>query len=73
MAMAHQLPGLPPRVSEPHAIDDVVETGLKNLEEVVTGDAATPLSLYEVLVKLALHDAVEPAHLLLLAQLKPEL
>ena len=73
MAVPHQLPGLPPRVSETHAIDDIVETGLQNLQEVITGDAATPLSLYKVLVELALHDAVEPAHFLLLAQLKPEL
>src|SRR5918994_2236155 len=73
MSMAHQLPGLPPRISKSHAIDDVVKTGFENLQEVVTGHATAPLGLYEVLVKLTLHDPVEPADLLLLAQLKPEL
>src|SRR5215207_4703246 len=33
MPMAHQLPSLPPRVSKPHAIDDIVQTGLENLQE----------------------------------------
>jgi hypothetical protein len=71
--MAHQLPGLAPRVSESHAIDNIVETGLENLQEIVTSNAATPLGFHKVLVELTLHDPVEPAYFLLLAQLKSEL
>ena len=37
------------------------------------GFLAAPLSFDKVLVKLALHDPVKPAHFLLLAQLKSEL
>jgi hypothetical protein len=71
--MANKLPGLLPGVGESHAIDDVVETGFQNLEEIVARDAAATLGLHEVFVELTLHDAVEPSHLLLLAKLESEL
>jgi hypothetical protein len=69
MSVTNKLPSLLPRVGESHSVDDVVETGFQNLEEVVAGNATSALSLYEVLVELALHDAVESTDFLLLAKL----
>jgi hypothetical protein len=73
MPVAHKLARLLPRVRESHAVHDVIESRFQNLEEIVTRDAAATLRFDEVLVKLALHDAVEPAYLLLLTKLKSEL
>src|SRR5690606_9208986 len=73
VAVHDQLPGLGARIGEAHAVDDVVETGLENLQEIVARHATTPNGLLVVLAKLRLENAVVPAHLLLLAKLQAEL
>ena len=40
MAVADELPGLLARIGEAHPVDDVVQPGLQNLQQVVTGHAA---------------------------------
>src|SRR5215207_8292128 len=71
--MPDELPSLLPRVGESHSVDDIVEPGFQNLEEIVAGHASAPLGLDKVFVKLALHNTIEPTDLLLLAKLEPEL
>src|SRR5215212_440599 len=73
MPMADKLASLLPRVGESHPVDDVIESGFQNLQEIVAGHTAPALRLHEMLVELAFHDAVEPAHLLLLAKLESKL
>jgi hypothetical protein len=50
--------------------DDVVEPELEDAQEVLAGHAGAGLGLLEVVVELALQDAVDPADLLLLAKLE---
>src|SRR5512134_1344028 len=66
VAMAHQLAGLRPAARETHAVDDVVETGLEQPEEVLTGHAGARLGRLEVALEGALVDHVDAPHLLLL-------
>ena len=73
MAVVDELAGLGARGREPEAEDDVVEADLERLEERLAGDAGAALGLAEVVAELSLEDAVDAAHLLLLAQLEAEL
>src|SRR6185436_7926444 len=69
VTVPHELPGLRPRRGQPEPIGDVVETALEQLEQRLTGDAAHPFGLLEVLAELILEHAVDALHLLLLAEL----
>ena len=71
--MAHELAGLSARGREAEAVDDVVEPGLEDAQEVLAGDAALPARLGVVGAELRLEQAVVAARLLLLAQLQPVL
>jgi len=73
MPVPDKLAGLLPRVGESHPVHNVVESGLQNLEEIVSSYSPATLGLHKVLMELALHDAVKPADLLFLAKLEPEL
>src|SRR6185312_8735062 len=70
VSVANQLASLRVIGGEPQAIDDVVETPLEELEQVLTGHALHADRLEVVAAELALGEAVHPLHLLLLAQLR---
>src|SRR5690348_7485804 len=67
--MRHQLPRLRPARCQVHAIDDVIETTLEQLQERASGLTRHACRLAEIVLELGLVDAVVAAHLLLLAQL----
>ena len=52
------------------AVDDVVETGLEDRQDVLTGPTGAVGGFLEVAAELLLHDAVGEAGLLLLLQLQ---
>ena len=70
VTVAHELTSLTTRLRETRAVDDVVQTRLEDLEEVLTGLAGAAVSLLVVTTELLLHDAVGEASLLLLLQLE---
>src|ERR1051326_8056973 len=72
VAVHHQLSRLPARVCESNAVHDVIEAHLQQAQQVLTGHAWLPLGGDEVLVELALQDAVDVASLLFLFQLETE-
>jgi hypothetical protein len=69
VAVPHELPGLGARSGEPEPVDDVVEAGLEEAEQVLTRDALLPRGLLVIGAELLLEHSVVAAHLLLLAQL----
>src|SRR5215470_11162052 len=69
MAVAHQLAGLGVVRGEAHAVHDVVEAALQELDQRVARDALGAERLVVVAAELLLGDAVDPLDLLLLAQL----
>ena len=68
----HEMARLGARRGDPHPVDDVVEAQLERAKEVLAGDARAARRVHEVVVELALEDAVRAADLLLLAELQPE-
>ena len=73
MAVQHQLARLPARVGKPEPVHHVVEAHLEDTQQVLAGYAGLALGSHEVLVELALQDAVDIARLLLLFELQAEL
>src|SRR6185295_16532750 len=69
VAVPDQLAGLGAGVGEAEAEDDVVEPLLEELEQVLAGLALGGAAAQVVAAELRLEQAVEPLHLLLLAQL----
>src|SRR5262249_32640050 len=69
VAVTHELPRLGARGREAEPVHDVVEPSLEELEERLTGHAAGAIRHLEVATELPLEHAVDPAELLLLAQL----
>src|SRR5437660_2324455 len=67
--VAHQLAGLGAGVGEAEAEDDVVEPLLEIRQEILAGLALRRAAPQVVAAELRLEQAVEPLHLLLLAQL----
>src|SRR5690606_16122064 len=65
----HQLARGRPGHREAHAVDDVVEAGLEQLQQVLTRVALLGRGLLVVVAELALQQAVDALDLLLLAQL----
>src|SRR5215210_3026649 len=63
VTVADKLPRLLPRVGKAEAIDDIIESALENLEQVVAGNTTPAHRLIEVLAKLRLHHAVEAPNL----------
>src|SRR4029077_9161517 len=70
VAVPDELARLGPRGGEAEAIDDVVETGLEQPQQVLAGHPALPVRLLVVGAELRLEQAVVAAGLLLLAQLE---
>src|SRR5213075_1193739 len=68
VAVANQLAPFRVIRGEPHAVDDVVETALEQLDQRVTRDALRADGLVVVAAELLLGDAVDALDLLLLAQ-----
>jgi len=68
MSMGHQLTGSGTGICETKAIDHIVETGLKDAEEIVAGDATHALSAGERETELLFGEAVHHAKLLLLIE-----
>src|SRR5690606_22523639 len=68
-AMADELPGRGPGQREAHAVDDVVQAGLEQLQEDLAGVAALGSRLLVVIAELPLEQAVDTLDLLLLTQL----
>ena len=68
--VAHELARLGARGGEAHAVDDVVEAALEQLQQVLAGGARAARRLAVVVAELALEHAVHAAQLLLLAQLQ---
>src|SRR5437773_10460500 len=68
--MANELTRLRPRRREAEPIDDVVEPPLEQLQQRHAGDAARSLGRLEVAAELIFQHAVNPLHLLFLAQLQ---
>ena len=69
MAVAHELAGLRAAGAPAGAEGDVVEAGLEQAQQVLTGDALLAGRLLVEVAELLLHEAVDAAGLLLLAQL----
>ena len=67
--MADELPCLGASRAESHAVDDVVQTRLEQLQQVRAGRALVLRGHREIAAELPLEDAVGPTQLLLLAQL----
>src|SRR5688572_30938793 len=67
--MRHELARLGARAAHAHAIDDVVQPRLEQLQEVLTRGALALRRLGEVAAELPLEHAVHATKLLLLAQL----
>src|SRR2546421_3832014 len=68
--MADELPGLIAAGGEVGAIHDVVEPQLEELQQDLAGDARAPVGLLIDVLELFLEESVDPARLLLLAQLQ---
>src|SRR5690606_35053868 len=68
--MRDQLAGGRTGDREAHAVDDVVETRLQELQQVLAGIALLGRGLLVVVAELALQQAVDPLDLLLLAKLQ---
>ena len=67
--MVDDLPRLGSGVGETQAVDHVVQAPLEELKQVLAGDAFLLGSLIEILLKLALQDAVDGPGPLLLPEL----
>src|SRR5436190_11198875 len=70
MAVAHELARLRPARSPTRAEHDVVEAQLEQLEQILAGHALATVRLLVDAAELLLHQAVDAARLLLLAQLQ---
>ena len=70
MAVGNGLASFLAGASEAQTEDDVVQAGLEDGEQVLTGNALEGLSTLEVATELLLENAVDELSLLLLAQLK---
>src|SRR5664279_6606428 len=70
VAVRHELSRVVARGRDAEPEDHVVEPELEDPEEVLAGHARTGLGLLEVVVELALQDAIDAADLLLLAKLE---
>src|SRR5271156_1608138 len=68
--MAHELTRFSARRAEAHAIHDVVETRLEQLQQVFTRVALEAVGFSEITAELALENAVDALHFLLFAQLR---
>lgn len=70
MTVRNQLTSLTSGASHAHSENNVVKSGLKELEEVLTGDTLFLGSEFVVVIELLLEDAVDELELLLLLQLE---
>src|ERR1700733_11837201 len=66
----HQLARLGARCGKTHAVDDVVQPALQELQQRLAGGPGAPRRGLVVIAKLALEHAIHAAQLLLLAQLQ---
>jgi hypothetical protein len=66
----NQLASLVSRGGESEAVDDVVESQFKKAKEVLTGHVGAALSSLKEAAELGLANAIDAAHLLLLAELE---
>lgn len=69
VAVAHELTRHPPGAGQAGTVDDVVQTGLEDAQQVLAGLAGLTVRLFVVAAELLLHHAVGEAGLLLLLQL----
>src|SRR6478752_6587179 len=69
VTVGHELTGVTTRAGQARTVDDVVQTGLEDLEQVLTGLAGAAGRLLVVPDELLLHDAVGEAGALLLLEL----
>ena len=70
MTVGNQLACLPTRAGKTSTVDDVVQAGLQENHQVVTGFAGATVRFGVVTAELLFHDAVGEACLLLLLQLE---
>src|SRR5437868_3440230 len=70
VAMADELTGLAARHGEAEAVADVVQTGLKLLQQELAGDAGLARGLLVILAELALEGEIDTLCLLLLTKLQ---
>ena len=70
MRVTDQLTGLGAAHGKAQTIDHVIQTGLQDRQQVITGDARLLVGHLEVVTELALQHAVIALGLLLLAQLQ---
>src|ERR1700722_19083414 len=68
--VAYELTRFSTRRAEAHAIHDVVETRLEQLQQVFTRVALEAVGFSEVTAELALENAIDALHFLLFAQLR---
>ena len=69
--MPNELARLVSRIGKPEAEDDVVQSPLKKMEKVFTGNPLLLVRLLEGISKLVLQKAIDPSNLLLLPKLGP--
>jgi hypothetical protein len=69
VTVADQLTSHPSGPGQAGTVDDVVQAGLEDLQQVLTGLAGRTVRLFVVAAELLLHHAVGEAGLLLLLQL----
>ena len=70
VAVPDELTGHVPALREAAAVHDVVQAGLEDLQQLLTGLAGSPVGLLEVAAELLLEHAVDASALLLLALLQ---
>ena len=70
VAVRHELSRVVARGRDSEPEDDVVEPKLEDPQEVLAGHAGAGFGLLEIVVELALEDAIDAADLLLLAELE---
>ena len=68
MAVGDELAGFLPAAPQAQAVDEVVEPGLQELQQLSAGDALGARRLLEVPLELRLKDAVEPTQPLFLPE-----
>src|SRR6185503_1605087 len=68
-AMRHQLTGFGPGRAESHAVDDIVQPRLEQLQQILAGRSLALRGHHEIAAELPLEDAVGAAQLLFFAQL----
>src|SRR4029079_3113670 len=73
VAVQHELTRLPTRIGKAQTVDNVIQARLQHPQQILASDARHVLGRDEMLVELALENAVDVARLLFFLELDAEL